>query len=90
MSRATGAGRAAGASFDSNMRAAWELTTIALRLWLFGLIVVTVISLSDFLFRRPHGFDLLLKRLATGIVWPLALVSSAGRRVLFGKFRGVA
>lgn len=72
------------------MGAAWELTTIVLRLWLLGLIVVTVISLSDFIFRRPHGIDLLLRRLAMGIVWPLALVSSAGRRVLLGKFRGVA
>jgi len=72
------------------MRTAWELTTIILRLWLFGLIVVTIVSLSDFIFRRPHGFDLLGKRLVTGLVWPLALVSSAGRRALFGKFRGIA
>jgi hypothetical protein len=72
------------------MRTAWELTTIVLRLWLFGLIVVTIISLSDFVFRRPHGLDLLLRRLAVGLVWPLALVTSAGRRVLFGNFRGIA
>jgi hypothetical protein len=72
------------------MRPAWELTTIALRLWLFGLLVVTVVSLSDFVFRRPHGLKLLLRRLALGLVWPLALVSGEGRRALFGKFRGVA
>lgn len=71
------------------MRAAWELTTIVLRLWLFGLILVSIVSLSDFLFRRPHGFDLLLKRLAMGLIWPLALSSAAGRRVLFGKFKGI-
>ena len=72
------------------MRAVWELTTIALRLWLFGLLVVSFISLSDFLFRRPHGLALLGKRLAMGLVWPLALLSTAGRRALIGKFGGVA
>ena len=71
-------------------RTAWELTTIVLRLWLFGLIVVSLVSLSDFIFRRPHGLGLLAKRLAMGLIWPLALVSTAGRRVLFGKFRGIA
>jgi hypothetical protein len=72
------------------MRTAWELTTLLLRLWLFGLIVITIVSLSDFIFRRPHGLDLLLKRLAMGLAWPLALMSAAGRRVLFGKFKGIA
>jgi hypothetical protein len=71
------------------MTTAWELTTIALRLWLFGLLVVTVVSLSDFVFRRPHGLQLLLKRLALGLIWPLALASAQGRRALLGKFRGV-
>jgi len=72
------------------MKTAWELTTIALRVWLFGLLLISFVSLSDFLFRRPHGVDLLGKRLAMGLLWPLALLSSAGRRVLFGKFRGLA
>jgi hypothetical protein len=72
------------------MKTAWELTTIALRVWLFGLLLISFVSLSDFIFRRPHGVDLLMKRLAMGLVWPLALLSSAGRRVLFGKFRGLA
>lgn len=72
------------------MRSAWEFTTIALRLWLFGLLVASFVSLSDFMFRRPHGFALLLKRLALGLVWPLALLSSAGRRALTGRFGGVA
>jgi hypothetical protein len=71
------------------MTTAWELTTIALRLWLFGLLVATVVSLSDFVFRRPHGFKLLLKRLAMGLIWPLALASAQGRRALLGNFRGV-
>jgi hypothetical protein len=72
------------------MTTAWELTTIALRLWLFGLLVVSVISLSDFVFRRPHGFKLLVRRLALGLIWPLAIASSEGRRQLMGKFKGVA
>ncbi len=72
------------------MGAAWEITTVVLRLWLFGLIVVSIISLSDFVFRRPHGLGLLVKRLAVGLIWPLALVSSAGRRALTGRFRGIA
>ena len=72
------------------MTTAWELTTIALRLWLFGLLVASVVSLSDFVFRRPHGLELLLRRLALGLIWPLAIASSEGRRQLMGKFRGVA
>ena len=72
------------------MTAAWELTTIALRMWLFGLLIVSAISLSDFVFRRPHGVRLLLRPLALGLVWPLAIASSEGRRQLAGKFRGVA
>jgi hypothetical protein len=72
------------------MRAVWELTTIALRLWLFGVLVASFVSLSDFVFRRPHGLALLGKRLGVGLVWPLALLSAAGRRTLMGKFGGVA
>ena len=72
------------------MTTAWELTTIALRLWLFGLLVASIASLSDFVFRRPHGLELLLRRLALGLIWPLAIASSEGRRRLMGKFRGVA
>jgi len=72
------------------MRAAWELTTLLLRVWLFGLILLSLVSLSDFLFRRPHGAQLLLRRLAMGLIWPLALASAAGRRTLFGRFKGVA
>ena len=71
------------------MRSVYELTTLALRVWLVGFLIVSVVSLSDFVFRRPHGVGALLRRLAMGLVWPLALVSGAGRRVLLGQFRGV-
>jgi len=70
------------------MTTAWELTTLALRLWLFGFLVASVVSLSDFIFRRPHGFGRLLNRLTLGLIWPLALASSEGRRALLGSFRG--
>jgi hypothetical protein len=72
------------------MKTAWELTTLALRLWLFGVLLASFVSVSDFAFRRPHGLALLGKRLLMGLVWPLALLSSAGRRALIGKFGGVA
>ncbi len=71
------------------MRPVWEITTIVLRIWVAGLLLVTLISVSDFVFRRPHRPGVLLKRLGLGILWPLALVSAQGRNVLFGRFSGV-
>ena len=70
------------------MMTAWEVTTLVLRLWLFGFLVASIVSLSDFVFRRPHGFAVLLRRLALGLIWPFALASSSGRRALLGNFRG--
>lgn len=69
------------------MKAAWELTTIALRVWLFGSLVVSFISISDFVFRRPHTVVVLLRRLGVGMLWPLALITAGGRGVLLGKFK---
>jgi hypothetical protein len=71
------------------MKAAYELTVLFLRLWLMGAIIIAFVSVSAFVFRRPHGVKLLLLRLAMSIVWPLALLSSQGRAALFGKFKGV-
>lgn len=71
------------------MKAAYELTVLFLRLWLLGAILMTIVSLSDFVFRRPHGARLLVRRLVMSAVWPLALASSQGRAALFGKLKGV-
>jgi hypothetical protein len=71
------------------MRPVWEITTIVLRIWVAGFLLMTLISVSDFAFRRPHRAGILLKRLGLGAVWPLALVSSQGRHALFGRFSGV-
>lgn len=70
------------------MTPAWVLTTIFLRVWLAGLLVLGFLSLSDFVFRRPHRISLLGKRLAMSLVWPLAIVSAAGRRALLASFWG--
>ena len=69
------------------LKASWELTTIALRIWLLGLLLVSFVSLSDFVFRRPHTAVVLLKRLAVGVLWPLALLSAKGRSALLGRFK---
>jgi hypothetical protein len=66
----------------------WVLTTIGLRVWLAVLLFLSVAALSDFIFRKPHHLGVLGKRLAMGLVWPLALISAAGRRALFGAFIG--
>jgi hypothetical protein len=71
------------------VKAAYELTVLFLRVWLLGAALLAVISLSDFVFRRPHGVRLLLFRLAMSAVWPLALASSQGRAALFGRLKGV-
>jgi hypothetical protein len=71
------------------VKTAYELTVLFLRLWLLGAAVLAVISLSDFVFRRPHGPGLLLRRLGMCVVWPLALASSQGRAALRGRLRGV-
>ena len=71
------------------MNAAYELTVLFLRLWLLGAVILAVISLSDFVFRRPHGPGLLVRRLGMCLVWPLALMSSQGRAALRGRLKGV-
>jgi hypothetical protein len=71
------------------MRAAYELTVWFLRLWLAGFVVIVIVAVSDFVFRRPHGLRLLWRRLALSVIWPLAIASSQGRAALFGRFKGV-
>lgn len=71
------------------MKAAYELTMVFLRLWLFGVIVIHLFSLSDFWFRRPHSVWILVRRLGFAYIWPLALASEKGRNSLLGKFKGL-
>jgi len=70
------------------MRAAYELTVLFLRLWLVGILVIAVVALSDFVFRRPHSLRALGLRLAICAIWPLALASAPGRKALFGRLKG--
>jgi hypothetical protein len=72
------------------MMPVWMVTTIFLRIWLIGLMLVILLSLSDFVFRKPHRLGLLGKRLATGLVWPLAAVTPAGRQALFASARSTS
>jgi hypothetical protein len=71
------------------VKAAYELTQLFLRLWLCGAVLIFFFSLSDFVFRRPHGVMMLLRRLRFSFIWPLALLSQKGRDSLFGKFKGI-
>lgn len=71
------------------MKAAYELTVLFLRLWLLGAVIMAVFSVSDFLFRRPHAPQLLVRRVAMSLIWPLALASSQGRAALRGRLKGV-
>jgi hypothetical protein len=71
------------------VKAAYEVTVLFLRLWLLGVVVMAIVSASDFLFRRPHSLGLLLRRLLLSLIWPLALASSQGRAALRGRLKGV-
>jgi hypothetical protein len=64
----------------------YVLTVIFLRVWLAGLAIFVLVSVSDFLFRSPHSIGRLGGRLALAMLWPLALASSAGRQALLGMF----
>lgn len=71
------------------MRAFYELTVIFLRLYTFSVLIVAFVAFSDFLFRSPHGWGALARRLTLSLIWPLALASSKGRKHLLGKFQGL-
>jgi hypothetical protein len=64
----------------------WVVTTIFLRIWLVGLMLVLLLSLSDFVFRKPHHLGMLGKRIVTGLIWPLAIVTPAGWHALITSF----
>ena len=68
--------------------AAWELTTLLLRIWVAGIIVLVLVAVADALFRTPHNFPALMTRLGLSLIWPLALLTEPGRTRLFSGFKG--
>jgi len=66
---------------------AYLVLTALLRAWLFFMVALSLIALSDLLFMHPHNFKTFLHRLAQSISWPLALLSAAGRKSLMSGFR---
>ena len=68
--------------------AAWELTTLLLRIWVAGIILLVLVAVADALFRTPHNFRALMKRLGLSLIWPLALLTESGRMRLFSGFKG--
>jgi hypothetical protein len=67
---------------------AWELTTLLLRIWVAGIILLVLVAMADALFRTPHSFSALIKRLGLSLIWPLALLTQPGRMRLFSRFKG--
>ena len=60
----------------------WRIFAI----WAAITVVIMAMALSDFIFNKSDARKLGL-RLALAIVWPLALMSSAGRNLLFKSGR---
>jgi len=54
--------------------------------WVAVSLYLLVTAISDFLFGR-HDAVRLAQRLGLALVWPLAILSEAGRAVLFTKGR---
>ena len=61
--------------------------TAALRLWMAISILLVIISIGELLFAPAHSFKSFAKRLLLSVLWPLALFSDAGRKILFKGFR---
>ena len=57
-------------------------------LWVAISVVLMVFAVSDHLFGKSSSRQL-LKRIVLSLVWPLALLSSAGRAILFNAGRGL-
>lgn len=62
----------------------WRIFSI----WVAITVVIMAFAVSDFLFNKTDARRLGL-RLALACVWPLALLSSAGRELLFRSGRGL-
>ena len=64
------------------------LRYLPLVVWLSITVVFVFMSLSQFLF-GARDFGKLLRRLGLALVWPLAMLSSAGRRILMDEGRNL-
>ena len=63
--------------------------------WLIGLVLLVFLSFSRWLFDKPvkehKGVSprvLLLRRLGISLVWPIALISGGGRRIIITLMKG--
>jgi hypothetical protein len=58
------------------------LLRLFLTIWVFGLVVLALVALSSFIYStetEPARSDRLRTRVRMALVWPVALLSSAGR-----------
>ena len=58
------------------------LLRLAFVIWIFGFVVLTLVSLSSYLYStepEPDRTRRLQGRLRVTLMWPIALLSSAGR-----------
>jgi hypothetical protein len=58
------------------------LLRFAVVIWIFGFIVLTLVALSSFLYSteaEPERTRRLLTRIRMSLIWPIALMSPAGR-----------
>jgi hypothetical protein len=58
------------------------LLRLVFTIWIFGLIVLALVALSSFVYStetEPTRTDRLRTRLRMSLMWPVAILSSAGR-----------
>jgi hypothetical protein len=56
-------------------------------LWLSLSVVFALMALSDLVFSKERSFKRFLLAIAMSYVWPFAMLSVAGRRVLFNTIK---
>jgi hypothetical protein len=58
------------------------LLRLLLTIWIFGLVVLALVALSSFIYSteaEPARSDRLRTRVRMALMWPVAILSSAGR-----------
>lgn len=69
------------------MKAFYELVVIGLRIWGVVFAIMFVASLSDLVFKGSAKHFAI--RVFYALIWPLALASTSGRRILAGEFEEI-